>query len=215
MPEYLDFDQWNRKKLFEFFRTFDNPFFNICADLEIDKLLAFSKKYQVSFFIASLFLSTKAANSVEEFRYRIRGDRVWIHDIIHAGSTILNDDETFGFCYFDWQPTFREFESAANQSLAEYREEENKLDAHDDRDDMIHHSIIPWISFRSFSHARRYGTADSVPKVVFGKYFDEGDSAKLPVSVEVHHSLMDGLHVGRFFKAFQEYANSPGKHLRN
>ncbi|MCG8605680.1 chloramphenicol acetyltransferase [bacterium] len=214
MTEYLNLETWNRKKLFDFFRTYDNPFFNICAELEISKLLAFTKENQVSFFIASLFLSTKAANAIEPFRYRLRDDRILIHDIIHAGSTVLNDDETFGFCYFDWTPTFSHFELAAKQSLTEYRDTRNKLDPHDDRDNLIHYSVIPWISFRSFSHARRFGTTDSVPKIVFGKYFNDAGAVKLPVSVEVHHSLMDGLHVGRFLQEFQEYANAPEDHLR-
>jgi chloramphenicol O-acetyltransferase type A len=27
----------------------------------------------------------------------------------------------------------------------------------------------------------------------------------MPVSVEVHHALMDGLHVGRYFESFQSH----------
>jgi len=42
-----------------------------------------------------------------------------------------------------------------------------------------------------------------------GKYNTEGDKMIMPVSVEVHHSLMDGLHVGRYFELFQKYLNQP------
>ncbi len=31
----------------------------------------------------------------------------------------------------------------------------------------------------------------------------------MPVSVEVHHALMDGLHVGRYFERFAAYCDAP------
>ena len=122
---------------------------------------------------------------------------------------MLNEDETFGFCYFEYKPNFSEFLPAAEASLAEYHASHTKMNPKDDRDDMLHYSVIPWVSFSSFSHARRFGTHDSVPKIVFGKYREEFDTVQLPVSVEVHHALMDGLHVGRFFAAFQKHLNEP------
>jgi chloramphenicol O-acetyltransferase type A len=64
--------------------------------------------------------------------------------------------------------------------------------------------VIPWVAFTSFAHARRHGTEDSVPKIVFGKRHERGGRHRMPVSVEVHHALVDGLHVGRFFEGFQE-----------
>ncbi len=206
---YLDLSAWKRRRHHDFFLNFDNPFFNICADVDITEFLAFTRNQQVPFFLASLFLSCKAANGIAEFRYRLRGDKVLVHDVIHAGSTVLNEDETFGFCYFDYSPNFGDFLPAAESRLAEYHASDTKLNPKDDRDDMLHYSVIPWVSFSSFSHARRFGTRDSVPRIVFGKYRKESDAVKLPVSVEVHHALMDGLHVGRFFSAFQEHLNKP------
>ena len=73
--------------------------------------------------------------------------------------------------------------------------------------------MITWISFTSFAHARKPRKEDSVPKIVFGKYTEQNDLIKMPVSVEVHHSLMDGIHVGKFFEFFQVYLHSPEKYL--
>jgi chloramphenicol O-acetyltransferase type A len=33
----------------------------------------------------------------------------------------------------------------------------------------------------------------------------------MPVSVEVHHALVDGLHVGRFYEAFQRGLDRPAR----
>jgi chloramphenicol O-acetyltransferase type A len=43
-----------------------------------------------------------------------------------------------------------------------------------------------------------WGREDSVPKIAFGRFTRIGETVQLPMSVEVHHALMDGLHVGRF-----------------
>jgi chloramphenicol O-acetyltransferase type A len=44
--------------------------------------------------------------------------------------------------------------------------------------------------------------------MVFGKIFDDGPRRMMPFSVEVHHALVDGVHVGKFFNLFQEKLNS-------
>ena len=206
MPRWLDLDGWGRRHHFEFFRHYDQPFFGICADVDVTKLYETRRAPDPpSFFVAALYSSLKAANDIEEFRYRLRKDRVLIHDVIHGGSTVLRDDETFGFAYFDFDPDFSVFASGAGRILKEAQGSSGELDEQAERDDLIHYSVIPWVTFTAFSHAWRRKPDDSVPKIVFGKHFDGGGRRKMPVSVEVHHALMDGLHTGRFFDRFQNY----------
>jgi chloramphenicol O-acetyltransferase type A len=76
-------------------------------------------------------------------------------------------------------------------------------------DDAIHFTVLPWISFTSFSHARNFGREDSVPKIAFGKFTEQNGRVLLPFSVEVHHALMDGLHVGRYLARLQELLLTP------
>ncbi len=210
MPRFLDLETWKRKPHFHFFKAFDHPFFNICTDVEVTALVTCCRARRVSFFQATLFLSLRAANELEPFRYRLRGERVLVHDVVHAGSTILNPDETFGFRYFAYHPDFAAFSREASRILADGHAPFNPQDH---RDDLIHYSPIPWIALTSFTHARRFGTGDSIPKLVFGRYRRTPSGVQMPVSVEVHHALMDGLHVGRFFERFQTYLNQPDASL--
>ena len=78
-----------------------------------------------------------------------------------------------------------------------------------DLDDLIYYSIIPWVHFTGFTHARRLGTGDSIPKIVFGKHSQKSGSRLMPVSVEVHHALLDGLDVARFYERFQALLDDP------
>jgi chloramphenicol O-acetyltransferase type A len=50
---------------------------------------------------------------------------------------------------------------------------------------------------------------DSVPRFAWGKFYEDGQLLKMPLSVQGHHALMDGLHVGRFYAEVQDYLDHP------
>ena len=54
-------DKWRRKDQFYFFKDYDNPFFNICTELDITKLYRYVHDNDISFFKASLYLSLKSS----------------------------------------------------------------------------------------------------------------------------------------------------------
>jgi len=59
-------------------------------------------------------------------------------------------------------------------------------------------------------HPLHLHPADSVPRFAWGKFFEEGEFLKMPLSVQGHHALMDGLHVGKLFAEVQDYFQQPG-----
>ena len=209
MSGYIDTETWSRRHLFRLFMGYDDPFFNVCADVDATNLLDFARSRNLSSFITYHFLSTKTANEVEPFRYRLRGDRVLVHDRVDAGAVLLLADESFTFVYFDFAEDFGAFHTSAKEKIESARVEPPPLDARADRDDLIYHSVIPWVSFTSISHARDSRRQNGIPKISFGKYRDVGGRMMMPVSVEVHHALMDGLHVGRYFERLGEYFSDP------
>jgi len=213
MAAYLDIESWSRRQHFHFFKEYENPFFNVCVNVDATHLLRLVRSHGLAFSLAYHYLALKAANEVEPFRYRLRGDRVLVHDRIGAGTTILLADERFAFCYFEWDDDFARFAAASSAAVESLRAGDGRLEPRADRDDLLHCTTLPWISFTSFSHARRWDRQDSVPKLVFGKVFQDGDRFRMPISVEVHHSLMDGLHVGRYFERLESYLADPAAPL--
>ena len=213
MPRYIDTETWSRRHLFRLFKDYDDPSFNVCADVDATRLLDFTRSRGLSFFVTYHFLSTKTANELEPFRYRLRGGRVLAHERVDAGSTFLLADDSFTFVYFDFTEDFRAFHDAAVVTIESARVEAPPLDAREDRDDLIYHSVLPWVSFTSISHARDSRRRNGIPKISFGKYREAGGRMMMPVSVEVHHALMDGLHVGRYFERLQSYFDDPASAL--
>jgi chloramphenicol O-acetyltransferase type A len=208
----IDLDKWPRRDHFEFFRVYESPFFNVTIQADVTELVSSCKTEGHSYFLSSLYLATSAANEVEAFRLRLRGDGVWRHERIGAGSTVLRDDETFAFGYFDFGSTYAGFERAGLRTLQELKHAPGPLEDHS-RDDVIYFSVLPWIAFTSFQHAHRGEGDDSNPRIVFGKRHAVGGRQLMPVSVEVHHALADGLHVGQFVELLQQHFENPGEFL--
>ena len=208
MVRKLDLETWNRRSHFEIFKSYGDPFFNITAEVEVSALRCQARERDTSFFAASYFLVLRIVNELEEFRYRIRGNDVVVHDRIHGACTVLNEDRTFSFCFFDFHPQFEDFEKNCVRVLEENKTAKS-LDPRFDRDDVIHSSVIPWVRFTSFEHAKRLGSDDSCPKIVLGKLTEEGGRFVMPISVSGHHALMDGIHAGFFFEKYGQYASTP------
>jgi chloramphenicol O-acetyltransferase type A len=55
----------------------------------------------------------------------------------------------------------------------------------------------------------QFHPADSIPRFAWGKYFQEGDTWKMPLSVQGHHAVMDGIHMGRYYETLQGYLHHP------
>jgi chloramphenicol O-acetyltransferase type A len=215
MARYLDIRNWARRDVFEFFRAFDKPYFNICTRLDVTNLIALLRERpQISVSLAYHYFALRAANEIEPFRYRIREGKVVVHDTINGGTTVLLPNETFTLAYFDYEANFRKFIDQAERAVSDVLLGDGGFKP-DPRDDRIHFTTLPWVSFTSFSHARNWGREDSVPKIAFGKFIKEDGRTLLPFSVEVHHALMDGLHVGRYLSLIEQMLGDAEAYIKS
>jgi len=183
------------------------PFFSVTVEVDATALRGHcAGQERPSFFLAALHVLLRAANKVEAFRLRVRGDRVWLHDRVGLTSTILRDDDTFAFGHFPFAERFADFEEHGRAELDRLKKPGPLWVPRGD-DALIYHSTLPWFRFSSFSNAMD-GGADSIPRVVFGRCSRAGDQWFMPVAVEVHHALVDGLDVANFLQRFQRGLDS-------
>ena len=209
MDEYLDLTNWARRDLFEFFIGYTNPYFNVCTRVEVTKLVALVHDRpggRIS--LALHYFALRVANEIEPFRYRLKDEKVFVYDVVNGGTTVLLPNESFAYAYFDYQRDFEKFLSDMGKAVDDVRTGSGPLKP-TMRDDVIYHTTLPWISFTSFAHARTKGRGDSIPRIVFGKFTKENERIMLPISVEVHHALMDGLHVGRYLSRLEDALAEP------
>lgn len=209
MPEYLDVEKWARRDLFEFFRQYTNPYFNICTRLDITAASAYIRSQpSISISLALHYVALRAANETEPFKYRLENGKVVVYEAVHGGTIVLQPNESFNFAYFDYHEDFGKFIAGAKQSVDEASRANRPLQP-DPSENRLHFTVLPWLAFSSFAHARNLAREESIPKIAFGKFIKENERILVPFSVEVHHALMDGLHVGRYVARVQELLDSP------
>lgn len=198
-----DISQWNRKEHYEFFKSFEEPFFGIIAEVDCTKAYQYCKEQQRKFFWHYLHLSLAAMNELEVFRYRIVDDELRCYDAIHGSSTIMREDRTFGFSHLPYAEDFESFETDALVEVERIKASSSLMPLNFYHN-VVHYSAIPWLKFTSLSHARKYSIADSCPKVSFAKAEQVNGKLMMPVSIHVHHALVDGIDVGDWFALFQQ-----------
>lgn len=206
-------ESWNRKQHFDFFNNFDYPHFNITVDLRISKFKKYTEKNNISFFKSMVFLVTKAANEIEEFKYRIiDNNQVIILEKVHPSFTIMGDNEVFTFCNSVYHEDKDKFFEYMEQNIKKYKENP-VVSEKVDKMDSIYMTSLPWINFNSITHPIDIKNVDSVPRISWGKYRQDNESIFMPFSVQVHHALMDGYHVSKYINNLKAKLENPQKYL--
>jgi len=204
----VDLRTWRRRQHFDLFNTFDHPHFNMCANLELTAFHQSIRGRGWSFTVAFVYVIARAANAIPEFRQRIRAGKVVEHDIVSPSVTILVDDDLFSFCTIPYCESFADFADSATAMIAHVKKHPN-LENDPGRDDLLFMTALPWVSFTSFMHPMQLHPADSIPRFAWGRFFKEGQQLKIPLSVQGHHALMDGIHMGRFYARVEDYMQHP------
>ena len=207
MKQKLNLDIWNRKEHFLFFKQMEEPFFGITTTIDCTNAYDKAKELNISFFTYYLHKTLVAVNAIENFRYRIIEDEIYIFDTIDASATIMREDKTFGFSLIEYSNNINDFAEITKKEIARIQTTTG-LFTREFQENLIHFSALPWLNFTSFSHARSFTFPDSCPKISFGKMMNENGKKTMSMSVHVHHGLMDGYHVGQFVNYFQELMNS-------
>ena len=204
----IDMQTWSRRNHFRLFSTFNHPHFSMCVNVDVTAFYPFVKRNGYSLTVSMVYLISRASNAIPEFRQRIRGDQVVEHEIVSPSFSILTDVDLFSFCAVEYVENFSEFARRAEKNIADVKAHPD-LEANPEKDELLYMTSIPWVSFTSFTHPMQFHPADSIPRFAWGKYFQEGDTWKMPLSVQGHHAIMDGIHVGRYYETLQDYLHHP------
>ncbi|HTP08421.1 MAG TPA: chloramphenicol acetyltransferase [Anaerolineae bacterium] len=210
----IDLATWPRLKHFEVFNAFDYPHINVCANIDITALRAFVKQRSLSLNITLVYLFARVANAIPEFRQRIHDGQVVEHDVVHPSSTIMTEGDLFSFCTIPYVADYAMFAAQA-AAIIERMQQQPRLEDEPGQDDLLFLSSIPWVSFTSLQHPIHMHPVDSVPRISWGKFLAEGNIVKMPLSVQVHHALLDGVHLGRYYTLVQELLDQPERLMQS
>ena len=205
--KYIDLETYPRRSHYEFFKAMAYPYMGMTANVDVTKLVSFAKAKGGATFLACLWAAANAANSVPELRQRIVGDNIVEFDHCDTAHTVAMPDETFCNCRTDCRKPLEEFLVYGKQRQEEAMKHHGFNLTQEDETNLIFDSCVPWVAFTQVIQPTPI-PADCNPRIVFGKYIKEGDKILMPLHIQCNHALVDGRHVGKFFAAFEELANS-------
>ena len=201
----IDENNWKRTLHCQIFRNSIEPSYCVTFELDISNFLRSVKVRKYSFTLALIFMVSKCANGIEEFRYRFLEGKIVLYDRINTAFTYMNKDtELFKVVNVEMQDKIEDYVAIATKK-AESQEEyfTGPLG-----NDVFQFSPLPWISYTHVSHTISGKKDNATPLFSWGKFFERDGKWILPFSVQVHHSFVDGIHIGKLAHSLQDYLNS-------
>ncbi len=204
----IDVENWERRGQYHLFRSFSSPHLSTTVRIDVTEFRAIALAKELSLFRSVLFAIMKTANSIPELRTRFAGDDVYEYDLVHPSFTVPISDESFAFCETSYVPDWTEFDHLCKlQTDQAVRQTELTPDATKDEDHWIFLSCAPWLDFTSTHHPVP-NAEDCIPRIAWGKITEELGTWRMAVNLQVHHALVDGLHVAKFYKGLETNLSS-------
>lgn len=196
MYRVVDMEHEPRRRQYEYFRDYANPYASLTAQCDITALRGVKP-----FFLTILYCAVNAANAVPELRRRIKDGQVVEYDKCLSSHTVALPDETYCYCELDCSMPYADFIPYALERVEAAKMTRLFSDA--DPESLYFVSCVPWVSFTNIGHPLPM-PADSMPRITFGKAYERDGRYWLPVDLTVNHALADGVHIGKFFQKLDE-----------
>lgn len=197
----IDEKNWKRAMHCQVFRNSVEPAFCITLELDITGFLQYVKAHGYSFSLAMIYIVSKCANEIEEFRYRFVDGKVVLFERIDTAFTWLQKEtELFKVVNVEMRDSLEEYVVAAKEAA----EEQEEYFTGPLGNDVFQFSPLPWVSYTHISHTNSGRRDNATPLFDWGKYTVKDGRTMLPFSVQAHHSFVDGIHVGKLVDSLQK-----------
>jgi len=200
----IDENTWERAMHCMVFRNSIEPAFCVTFEANITRFKQMTKEKGLSFTLAMVYAVCKCANNIEAFRYRFVDGNVVLFDRIDTAFTYLNKETNlFKVVNVPMIDDISEYCASASKTA----EEQKAYFTGPLGNDVFQCSPMPWVTYTHISHTNSGKKDNATPLFDWGKYYEKDGKLFMPVSVQAHHSFVDGLHIGQFADELQRYMN--------
>ena len=204
---YRIVEDYYRREHFNFFRSYEMPFYTITFNLEITTLKAFSADRGFPVYLTQCFLFARGMNRVEDFRYRVIDDEIVLFDRLEIAATLPAPNGAFSFARFENEPDLESFLHRAD-AVSRRAREAATLDEKTENNTILFTSL-PGVRFTGFTHATPSDRTDGRARVAFGQFFEDTGRLMVPVGLGVNHIFIDGAAIGKLVEEVQTDFNHP------
>ena len=204
----LDFGNSERYNTYTWFKSFSNSTYGVNVKMDVTKLVKLTKERKESFFINILYIVMKGLNNTPELRMRLINDKPYIFDDINPAFTVMTKAGTFENVRFKNVTNYKEFYKIAKEYIEETKNKEvlikndyNPSNTYDE----YYITCTPWLDFTSIVHPIPDDkSSQTVPRICWGKYTNNGDKLELTLNITVSHIFVDGYPLSQTFIKIQE-----------
>ena len=191
-----------RKELLDYFQHSLNPFGTLSYEIDITNFYKNVKNKQLKFYSSFLFVILTSCNSIKEFRYRIKEQKIIEYLNIGISYTSLENETDLCFNTVEWTENFGKFYESAMKLKSEKRT--RNIVARNEREDVVIASGAPFITFTAYQPIIKNKNF-AVPQIIWGKFYKNcPNKIQLPISITTHHGLVDGVHIGNLNEEIQK-----------
>ncbi len=201
----IDEATWERAMHCMAFRNSIEPAFCVTFEADVTELKKYVRGNNISFTLAMVYAVCKCANQIEAFRYRFIDGKVVLFNNIDTAFTYLNKKTNL----------FKVVNVSMTDDLKEYCINAKKIADEQETyftgllgNDVFQCSPMPWVTYTHISHTNSGKKDNATPLFDWGKYYEKNGRIMMPVSVQAHHSFVDGIHIGEFVDSLEKYLAS-------
>ena len=194
----IDIENWDRREFYEHFIKEVVCTYSLTVNLDITRLKG-ERLYP-----AMIWLLTGTVNEMPEFRTCLTKEGLGIYDSMHPMYTVFNaENRNFSGIWSYYSEDYGEFLKSYEADVGEYSKSTCYTPKAGTPENSFNISMLPWLEFTSCNINVYDEGKFLLPIFTMGKYFDRDGKRFLPLSVQVHHAVCDGYHVGQFVEKLQ------------
>jgi chloramphenicol O-acetyltransferase type A len=204
MARIIDPKETTRAMAFELWMKAPNPMVTFFKTLDVTNLIRVSKRRGLKFNMLLDFCIGKAAAGVKEFYILPVGDQLIAYDSIAVNTIVKNRTGEVSSCDI----LFTEDLDRFNREYLEHtaRVAETCVDRDLSEDSMVIGTSAIIDTEIDGAVGMNSGIFNN-PFIIWGRYRRRFLRYTLPISLQFHHTQMDGAHAGRFLERVQQEIN--------
>lgn len=204
--KYINLDNWDRKEYFNHYYKKVPCTYSMTVKLDISTI----KEQNLKLYPTMLYVITKIVNKYDEFKTFIDNDgNIIIFDEMLPCYTIFNKQiNTFSDLWTKFDNDYNKFCTYYEEDIKNFGNNIGMIAKDNIPINSFNISMIPWVTFEGFNLNIKEGWNYLLPIFTIGKYFNENNKYFLPLSIQVHHAVCDGFHIGRFINDLQNLVDN-------
>ena len=201
MKKEINPNETSRAQAFELWMKAPNPMVTFFKTIDVTRIVKVSSKRGYKFNMLLDYCIGRAASTVKEFYLLPVGDKLMQYDLIAVNTIVKNKDGEVSSCDILYTESMEEYNRQYLEHTAQVAETCQDRDLSDDC------MVIGTSAIIDTEIDGAVGMNSGIfnnPFLIWGRYRKKWFRYELPISLQFHHTQMDGAHAGRFLANLQK-----------